>query len=166
MSLLGRNLVTQNLMIHLRLDSASRSLAPTGALPPHQQEDAHLLQVKAVGLLRKDSLFYHNAATVANKFSLIPLLLGRQRLNHQAVWGQLFRRQPKVDNTAVKKTWWNHIGRLGSRCLFSKWHKDSDLFMFRACVKPWPLCSASRSHCVWVRVFRRGSNCVINSQCY
>lgn len=37
-------------------------------------------------------------------------------------------------------------------------------FHARGCVKPWPLCSASRSHCVWVRVFRRGSNCVINSQ--
>lgn len=39
-------------------------------------------------------------------------------------------------------------------------------FHARSCVKPWPLGSASRSHCVWVRGFRRGSNCVINSQHY
>lgn len=32
----------------------------------------------------------------------------------------------------MKKTWWNHIGRLVSRCPFSKWHKDSDLFMLAA----------------------------------
>lgn len=35
----------------------------------------------------------------------------------------------------MKKTCWNYIGRLVSHCLFSKWHKESDLFAISALSK-------------------------------
>lgn len=38
-------------------------------------------------------------------------------------------------NTEMKKTCSKFIGRLVSHCLFSKWHKESDLFMISALSK-------------------------------
>lgn len=93
MTLSGKILVTQDSMSHLRLDLASQSLTQTGPLP-HQLEDARLLQVKPVGRLRKDSLFYRNTESAPNKPSLI--LLGLQGLPFK---------QPGVNYSGEKARW-------------------------------------------------------------
>lgn len=43
-------------------------------------------------------------------------------------------------NSQMKKTCLKYIGRLISHCLFSKWHKESDLFMISGLSKD-DLCS-------------------------
>lgn len=72
----------------------------------------------------------------------------------------------KVDNTGMKKDMMKSYWQAGITLPLFQMAQSFWPFHACGCVKPWPLCSASRSHCVWVRVFRRGSNCVINSQRY
>lgn len=85
--------MTQDSMSHLRLDLASPSLTQTGPLPP-QLEDARPLQVKPVGSLSQDSLFYRNTASAPNKPSLI--LLGLKGLPFK---------QPGVNYSGEKARW-------------------------------------------------------------
>lgn len=57
----------------------------------------------------------------------------------------------------MKKTCWNYIGRLVSHCLFSKWHKESDLYKISALSKG-DLCAEHHVVTVYEVVFRKGTN--------
>lgn len=61
-------------------------------------------------------------------------------------------------NAEMKKTCWNYIGRLVSHCLFSKWHRESDLLTISALSKD-DLCA--QHHVVNVFVFRQGKLCLL-----